>query len=152
MKNNKGVTLIIVIITVVLLTIIAGLAITYGIDTYNNTKVMKFQAYMKAIQKKVDIVIEENVGIEGYYNSLGQALTDEQRTKLQTIISSNSKIETKEVNSEKLRYFSESEIKKQFDLENVNDDIIVNFANREIISLNGVEKDNVMHYVEATTY
>lgn len=152
MKNNKGITLIIVIITVILLTIIAGLAVTYGIDTYKNTKVIKFQAYMKAIQKKVDVIVEENVGDSTYYNTLGKPLTEEQKAKLQTIINSNSKIETSDVNEEKLRYFSASDIANVFELNDISDDIVVNFAKRDIISLNGVEKDNVMHYVEYTLH
>ena len=56
MKNNKGITLTIVIMTVMLLTIIAALAVNYGIDTYQRSKVVEFETYMKIIQKKVEII------------------------------------------------------------------------------------------------
>lgn len=153
MKNDRGITLTIVIMTVIMLIIIAGLAITNGINTYQDTEIIKFQTYMKAIQKKVDLIIEERVYDDStYYTKIGKSLTDEQKNKLQTIIDSNSKIETRDVDEEKLRYFSSADIEKIFELEGIEDEIIVNFAKREIISLNGVEKDGVMHYVEQTLY
>ena len=148
MKNNKGITLIIVIIIVILLLIISGLSINYGIDSYNKSKVVRFEAYMKLLQKKVDIALEEGID----YTELGSPLTQEQETKLQKIISSNSSIETQSLTDAKLRYFSSSQIKETFDLGNVYDDIVVNFENRDVICLNGVKKDGVMHYVEYTLY
>ena len=47
MKSNKGITLIIVIMTVVLLTILMGLVITSSIDTYNKSKFISFETNMK---------------------------------------------------------------------------------------------------------
>lgn len=148
MKNNKGITLIIVIMTVVLLAILAGLLVADGKDTYQESQVIKFEAYMKVIQKKVDLIIEE------YGNDLnfGSSLTDEQKDKLSTIINDNPQISTRNVNEEKLRYFSSNDIENDLELSDIEDEIIINFANRDVISLNGVEKDNVMHYVEYTLY
>ena len=61
MEKNKGITLITLIMTVIILLIIAGLSINYGINTYKSSKVMKFETYMKILQKKVDIMIEEGI-------------------------------------------------------------------------------------------
>ena len=146
MKNNKGITLITVIITVVLLAIMAGLVITYGVDTFQNSKVVKFETNMKTLQKKVDLSLEEGTD----YTTLGSALTSEQQAKLQTILDndSNNYIETDDATKTTLRYFSSSDIEEDFDVKKIDDEIVVNFANREVISLNGVEKDDVMHYVE----
>lgn len=52
MKNDRGVTLTIVIITVLLLVILAGLIINYSRKTYQGSQVIKFQTYMKVLQKK----------------------------------------------------------------------------------------------------
>ena len=151
MKNNNGITLIAVIMTVILLSILAGLGINYGIESYNSSKVVKFESYMKVIQKKVDILVEEKVD----YTSLGTTLSSTQKNKLKAIIDEDSNVETtKEVvdTETKLRYFSSSDIKKYFEIEDVVDEIVVNFANREVISLNGIEKDETMIYVEAGLY
>ena len=148
MKNNKGITLIIVIMTVVLLAILAGLIAVNSVDTYGNSRVVHFKTYMEVIQKKVDLLVEENNG----YTNLGTPLTNEQKNILQTIINNNSEIATRDVNDPNLRYFASSDIEREFELSNINDDIVVNFSNRDVISLNGVEKDNVMHYVDYTLY
>ena len=60
MRNNKGVTLIIVIMTILLLAIMAGLIVVNSTDTYKNSKVVQFEINMKSIQKKVDLILEEN--------------------------------------------------------------------------------------------
>ena len=145
MRSNKGITLMMVIITVILLTIIAGLVIYNGIISYENSKVVKFQTYMKVLQKKVDLLVEE----DNNYLSLGKALTSEQKTKLEDIMSKDNNVKTDNSSEEKLRYFSSVDLQKFFDIQDVEDEIIINFANREVISLNGVEKDGEMHYVES---
>jgi len=149
MRNQTGVTLITLVITVVLLCIIAGLAITSGIDTYQNSKAIKFESYMKMIQKKVDIILEEGRD----YTALGSpltALTSEQNDKLRNIIINNTFVETSasELDAGAVRYFSSTDIEKFLEIKDVQDDVVINFANREVISLNGVEKDGFTHYVE----
>ena len=63
-------------------------------------------------------------------------------------ILNNNFVETDSVDEPELRYFSSSDIETFFDIKDVQDEIVINFANREVISLNGVEKNGVMHYVE----
>lgn len=147
MKNNRGITLITLIMTVLLLVIIAGLAIKNGTDTFKNTKVVKFETYMKMLQKEVDNILEEGTD----YMTLGSPVTGEHKAKLEAIISDSSVnqfIETTSADEPKLRYFSSSDIQEIFGIKDIEDEIVINFANREIISLNGVEKNGNMYYVE----
>ena len=144
MKNNKGITLIIVIMTVILLTILMGLIITSSIDTYYSSKFVSFETNIKLIQKKVDMALEERID----YETLGQPLNDEQKAKLAEIIANdnNNMISTEDPTAETLRYFSSNDIKEDFELSDIRGDFVINFANREVISLDGAEKDNVMYY------
>lgn len=142
MEKNKGITLITLIMTVIILLIIAGLSINYGINTYKSSKVMKFETYMKILQKKVDIMIEEGID----YTTVGTALTNGQKDRLQAIMP------TIDISEPQLRYFSSDNIEEVFDVPEVYDEIVINFANRDVISLNGVEKNGVMHYVEYTLH
>mgnify|MGYP001623877323 FL=1 len=144
MKSNKGITLIIVIMTVVLLTILMGLVITSSIDTYNKSKFLSFETNMKLIQKKVDMALEERID----YETLGQPLNDEQRSRLATIIANdnNNMISTEDPSAETLRYFSSNDINEDFELSDIRGEFVINFANREVISLDGAEKNNVMYY------
>ena len=144
MKSNKGITLIIVIMTVVLLTILMGLVITSSIDTYNKSKFLSFETNMKVMQKKVDMALEERID----YETLGQPLNDEQRSRLATIIANdnNNMISTEDPSAETLRYFSSNDINEDFELSDIRGEFVINFANREVISLDGAEKNNVMYY------
>ena len=146
MKNNKGITLMMVIFTVMLLFILGGLILTNSIDTWKHSKVVKFKTNMQVLQKKVDIILESGIN----YSTLGASLDNTVKTKLQTIIESdtNNYIETSNVDATTLRYFSAEDIKNVFDIDGVQDEFVINFANREIISLNGVEQDGVKYYVE----
>ena len=148
MKNNKGITLIIVIMTVILLVILVGLIAVNSTDTFKNSKIVQFKTYMKAIQKKVDILVEEG----NNYLNLGAPLSNEQKTTLQAIINNNNQIVTRDVTDTGLRYFSSNDIENIFEISGVDDEIVVNFSNRDVISLNGIEKNDVMHYVEYTLY
>ena len=144
MKNNKGITLIIVIMTVILLTILMGLIITSSIDTYYRSKFVNFETNIKLIQKKVDMALEERID----YETLGQALNDEQKAKLAEIIANdnNNMISTEDPLAETLRYFSSNDIKEDFELSDIRGEFVINFANREVISLDGAEKNDVMYY------
>lgn len=144
MKSNKGITLIIVIMTVVLLTILMGLVITSSIDTYNKSKFLSFETNMKLIQKKVDMALEERID----YKTLGHSLNEEQKAKLATIIANdnNDMISTEDPSAETLRYFSSNDINEDFELSDIRGEFVINFANREVISLDGAEKNNVMYY------
>ena len=144
MKNNKGITLIIVIMTVILLTILMALVITSSIDTYYRSKFVSFETNIKLIQKKVDMALEERID----YETLGQPLNDEQKAKLAEIIANdnNNMISTEDPTAETLRYFSSNDIKEDFELSDIRGEFVINFANREVISLDGAEKDNVMYY------
>lgn len=146
MKNNKGITMIIVIIIVIILSILVGV-ITFGLeDTYEKSTVIQFSSYMKMIQKKVDFYVEDGVDC----TTLGQNLNSENKLKLQEILDSDFEdlISTTDVNNSKIRYFNSSDIYDDFDIADINDEIIVNFENREVISLKGVEKEGMKYHVE----
>ena len=121
-----------------------GLVITSSIDTYNKSKFLSFETNMKLIQKKVDMALEERID----YETLGQPLNDEQRSRLATIIANdnNNMISTEDPSAETLRYFSSNDINEDFELSDIRGEFVINFANREVISLDGAEKNNVMYY------
>ncbi len=147
MKSEKGVTLIIAIMTVLLLMILVGLLVTNGMQTFKDSKVIKFQSYMKIIQKEVDVMVEEQTD----YTTVGSTLTESQLAKIQTIVKAGG-CYTKEADlaNAKWRYFSTYDISTIFGISNVSDDIVVNFANRDVVSLKGIEKNGVTHYSEYT--
>ena len=63
MKNEKGVTLIIVVITVIVLTIIAAVSITFSKDTINEVGNKKTMAELSNIQQAI---FEQYVLLKSY--------------------------------------------------------------------------------------
>ena len=56
-KTQKGITLIALIITIVIMLILASVGTYVGLDVVEHSRVVKFVSYMQIIQKKVDQVV-----------------------------------------------------------------------------------------------
>lgn len=145
LKNNKGITLVALIITVILMLILVSVATYSGINTYKNTEVTKFVAQMQLIQTKVDELVEEN-NIE----NIGEEITtDETKKNIISLAYSNGEVQdnTDEYKN-KFRYISRENLELQLDIADIDNDILVNFETREVISVNGVEYDGKKYYTQ----
>lgn len=138
MREDKGITLVAVIITVIVLIMLSGVIILGIGNTYENSTIIQFTSYMKMIQKEVDYYVEEGTDA----TTLGRALNTTNKERLQNIIRQDTRnlIDTDDVNSEQIRYFNSADIYRYFNIADIADEIVVNFENREVISLNGIEK------------
>lgn len=141
MKSNKGITLVALIIMVVVISILAGLLVNTSMSAYRSAKVTQFVARMNMVQSKVNIayasikkgdITAENYGIQA--TDANSSLQD----KMKTASGSNQ--------LDQFRYLSSSHLKSDLDLENIPEDIIVNFNTREIYSLNGIKRDGKIYY------
>lgn len=59
MKNEKGITLLVLIITVLLMIILASAGIKYGQNSISDVKLQKFSYELQQIQGRVDTVYEK---------------------------------------------------------------------------------------------
>lgn len=98
---------------------------------------------MQAIQKQVDLIVEYED-----YTLYGDSLLEEQKLQLQNIITSDNTIITNDVNSNYLRVFNKNKISSDFELDDINDEIVVNFETREVISLMGIIYENEKYYTQ----
>lgn len=60
MKNNKGITLIALIITIIILLILASVATYNGMEVIQSSKLTAFTAELKIMQTQVNTIYEEN--------------------------------------------------------------------------------------------
>lgn len=92
MKNEKGITLVTLVITIVVLAIIASITITGGIDAKKNVKDTKSAVLKSEIAQVQQIVLETDIKYKQTKNSnilLGEKITfNEAKTALQEISSS----------------------------------------------------------------
>lgn len=140
-KNKRGITLIALVLTIVVMLILVTITVNVGIGTIEHSRMVSFVSRMQLLQKKVDFLAEN-----GGYSELGIALTENQKTTIQTI-KTEENLNTEKENTS-LKYFGTSAVANQLEIENIDDEIIVDFATREIISLTGIEYEGKMYYTQ----
>jgi type II secretory pathway pseudopilin PulG len=153
MRNNNGITLVSLIITIVLMLILASVTISFGLSTYNNMKINRFVAQMQMIQKSVDNFSEEYRTEDEIKEKLRELLGRNisyitEADKMQKISTSRANDEITWTNDNSFIYFSVQDIEKAFGLDNIRekDEFAINFNTREVISLIGEEYQGKRYY------
>lgn len=143
-KDNKGITLVALIMTVILMLILISVTTYTGINTYKESKVTAFVSQMQLIQSKVDNIKNEKTIDELIL--LGDAVDSSNQISSINSAFSNSEITSNDISS--YRYFTKSKLLELFDIEDAYDDVMINFTTREVVSLNGVEHKGSKYYTQ----
>lgn len=139
MKNQNGVTLISLVVTIILMVILAGTVTFGGIESINSAKRTTFISELEIIQAKVNSIYEQRKASKQdkeYYDSIGQSVSIV-GAKLSEILGESSQ--------DGFKYFSKNDL-KNIDIENVNQNVIINFDTREVISVDGIKQDGKNYY------
>ena len=144
-KDNKGITLIALVITVLIMITIASVTVYTGIDTYKTSQIERFVIEMQLLQAKVDDLVATNT-IDDLNNMGLQSVTTEQQIK--AITNAFKQDEIINANTSKYKVFTKDDILNILDVEDVQDDIMVNFETREIVSTVGIEYKDVVYYTQ----
>lgn len=143
MKNNKGITLSILVLTVVVLGIIAASVVYTGTNVYTYMKKNEFVAQMQIIHGKVEIMNKEVTSGITYQNA-GidiQTLDAETKTKITDIFNEYSVTEEEQ---EQYLYFDSSELEKIGVIES-HQNVIINFETKSVYSLDGIEIKGIQY-------
>ena len=143
LKSENGVTLTILIITVIVLSILASVTVTVSMSGLDETKKYNFVSELELVQQKMLVIHKEielgktayeNIGIS--YDNLNETLKEDVRKILnQNGITDYSKY----------TYMSKSDLEK-IGLKNMEQDVIISYGNSEVYSYNGIEIDGKMYY------
>lgn len=164
MKNEKGVTLIVLVITVIVMIILITVAITYGSNSYSEIKLQNFSYELQQVQGRVDTIYAkmsladepDYVFLDGEELGININESKEATNRLKNVknidyssssVNSDPNLIFKlkvgsvgSVNVEKnyslYRYFSKEDLSNMLDIKNPKQDVIVNFKTREVISVN----------------
>lgn len=140
MKNEKGITLVSLVVTIVLMLVIASTVTISGLDSVKTAQRTTFITELEMIQEKVNVIYEKrktNSSDIAYYDSLGQDISVLSQAKLDEILQGASQ--------EGYRYFSKQNL-KQLDLDNISQDVIINYNTKDIVSVKGFEIDGTRYY------
>lgn len=144
-KDNKGITLVALVITIVLMMILGSVTAYSGIKSYKHTKTTRFVTYMQLLQAKVDDLIASKT-VEDLNNmGLNLPTTNEQINSL------NLAFENKEISANdpnKYKVFTVENILNILDVEDAKNEIMVNIETREIVDLKGVEHRGKRYYTQ----
>lgn len=144
-KDNKGITLIALIVTIIVMLILASVTTYTGIDAYKNSQVTKFVTQMQLLQAKVDDLVETKTTEE--LNNMGLlSVTTSQETN--AIVNAFKQEEITTADTNKYKVFTSDKILEILDVEDVDSNIIVNFETREIVSATGVEYEGKTYYTQ----
>ena len=140
-KDNKGITLVALIITIIIMLILTSVTVYTGINTYNSSKVNAFVTKMQLLQTKVDDMKNEKT-----IDELLQLGTEVNSNDSLNFAFANNEISTN--NPSEYRCFTEEMVLNEFNIENIASDILINFNTREVVSVNGIEYEGKMYYTQ----
>lgn len=143
MKNQNGITLIVLVITIILMLILSSVTVYLGKENVEKSKVVNFVAYMQTIQEKVDFIAQYDD-----YTKYGKELPSAESSELESILTSGNESFQTTIDSPYLRIFDSSHIASDLEIDNIKDKVVVDFNTREVISLVGVKHDGKMYYTQ----
>lgn len=144
-KGNKGITLIALVITIIIMLILASVTTYTGLNTYRHSQVNKFVTQMQLLQAKVDDLVDSKTTEE--LNNMGlQSVTTQEQINAITNAFKQEEITT--ADTSKYKVFTSDKILEILDVEYVENDIMVNFETREIVDAIGVEYEDTTYYTQ----
>lgn len=143
-KNNKGITLVALIITVIIMLILASITVYTGADTYKHARVMEYVQQMQLIQSKVDEIVGTSNREE--LLKLGKEITSSEQINAINLAYENGEVTTNDKST--YRYLSKNDLNNIFSIEDSSDDVMINFATREVVSVNGVKYNEITYYTQ----
>lgn len=140
LKQEKGITLIVLAICVIVLGILAVTAIysgTSGLDTANK---QAFISELQMIQAKVNTIYEKRKISDSdkrYYDLIGRDVSYLNQTKLNAALGGTSR--------EGFKYYMPEDLEK-LDLSNITQAVLINYDTRQVISYEGLEINGKKYY------
>ena len=146
-KQENGVTLVILVVMIIILLILASIGVTSWNQAIEYAKFNEFTAELQVMQSKVN---ELNQNKE---TDIGEKITENQKNTLddieeiKNIIFKNKTDEEITKIKDGFRYCNKEWIKQNLELDSINRDYLINVEKRYVISYTGFEYKNKTYYM-----
>lgn len=144
-KSEKGVTLVALVTTIVLLLILSTIGITSGKSTIEFSNFNKFKNQLTVLQTKVNELNQQNK------TDIGQEIGDDQKAILNNEIVSNiiykDKTEEKNTIEAGFRLLNGNQIKDQLGLDGYKGNYLINVEYRYVVLCEGLEYNGTTYYM-----
>ena len=144
MKQEKGITLVALVITVLVMSILAGTAISSGRSNIDSNKVIAFIQELKIVQSEVNVIVEKQKQGNTSYDAIGIEVSRLDTETMTKLVKGPLQGKTAEEIID-FKYYRVSDL-QQMGIENVNQSVLINLKTREVISVNGIEDAGKMCY------
>lgn len=139
LRNNKGITLLALVLTIIILFILASVATISGISTVHYIKFNNARAQFEVIQSKVNIWRKQlnndkNEDVLEYGEDL--FLADNQKV-VKTLDGKNSR---------GYRYFSATYLKQEFDIDGISYNFLINIKTGDVLLYDGIVYQGNWYY------
>ena len=143
MRKEKGITLIALTITIIILIILASITTYSGISTIKSSKLNRFKQELEIMQSQVNMLYEKyNTEIEaGQKIEIGEELINSEEEN-------NAFLGADETDKTRYRKFTKQTL-EELGIEGIEREYLVNISKRKVISLEPFEQDGQVYYTLA---
>ena len=153
-SDNKGITLVALIVIISVMIIIASVSISTGLDSLNSTMLEGFYTQLELVQKRIDdIATTDETYIDAKGNTIklkqtGEDLTSEQKQSLNNILIAEDFSDEEVANMiDNFKYFTIPDVENILDVKQIDYNLFINFENRIVVAENGIKIENDVYYM-----
>lgn len=140
MKTEKGVTLVMLAITIVILGILTAITIKVGSDEYKDFELQAYVTKMNMVQARVNLISQDIQNGDTSYNNIGEeigTLSQDLQAMVDTALGNTPRTGFKYYDIDAL---------KQLGLDKMDEDVLINFSTRQIFSVLEIEYEGETYY------
>ena len=138
MKNEKGITLMSLVITIVMMSILAVIGVNYGTSTIKAMQYQNFNYQLEQIQGRVDVIHEKINSGDNSYQTMGE--------NAEMSSNANSVLTSLGLKSSDYRYFTPQNLEKYLNISNVEQEVAINFKTKDVVSIKGFLYEGKIHH------
>ncbi|MCL2859674.1 MAG: hypothetical protein FWF46_03735 [Oscillospiraceae bacterium] len=158
MKEQKGITLIILVVTIILLLILMSISIPFSRKVIDDTKLNQFSSELQVIQKKLGVIADEISMGSNAYDKIGLKIVDPASTDFQNLSSNNQTTVTEawqilqdpnlNISSDEMDNFVllTADDLNTIGISKINQSVLVNYSTQQVVSFTGITVGGVTYY------
>ena len=142
MKNQKGITLVALSITIIVILILASIGTYAALDTIQSSRLTVFKTELELMQTKVNELYEESKENQEVLN-YGENI-DNKAKEILNIVKNTIGITDSDINQ--FKHYKASFVENDLKLGRMNQEFLVNIAKRSVVSYNGIQYKGQTYY------
>lgn len=140
LSSNKGITLMMLIITIIVLSILTAVTVSVGSSTLKEMQVEAYVAKMNMVQSRVNVISQKVQEGDTSYANIGteiSALSETNKNKVANILNG--------ISSDGFKFYNQTDL-KELGVEKIAEDVIINLNTKKIYSMVGIKYEGTTYY------